>query len=366
MLVLALVTAAAAAAPPLEIAMANDGSVSVTIGGSPWLRSVGAWMLSSGGRLSASADGSLALKSVTPLSGSDKAGSYTGSVAKWEASDGTPLETSVRAYSHHAIFVQSFPAGVANASIGQGQVESLCRDGFTGWCKRDGLISGFPQFRLEGTEPRGVVSFQGLMAGWATQVGTWDPKTGKTTPTPETDPVGTCRVAIGTKGVRADTASSATAGYTAHTVKKVSDGEIDFATHLNSYCNCELSPVNGSCGQCVSSKTGSGTSCDGGGSSGWSFVDQWSKASDCAAHCRATPNCSCFDHRPGVSADLIGSGIKGSGPIVLFGTSGPSAVLSAGNNFMAASQNFDAGAPIHFGNTPGNGVCLHGTTTLRD
>eukprot|EP01043_Picozoa_sp_COSAG02_P106997 COSAG02_NODE_43001_length_379_cov_0.707143_1_plen_75_part_10 len=75
--------------------MAHDGSVSVAIGGSPWLRSAGAWMLSSGGQLSTSADGSLVLKSVTPLSGSDKAGSYTGSVAKWEASDGTPLETSV-------------------------------------------------------------------------------------------------------------------------------------------------------------------------------------------------------------------------------------------------------------------------------
>ena len=353
MLALALVAAAAAAAasaaasaPPLEVAMAHDGSLSVAIGGSPWLRSVGAWMMSSGGRLSTSADGSLALKSVTPLSGSDKAGSYTGSVAKWEASDGTPLETSVRTYSHHAIFSQSFPAGVANASIGQGQAQALCRDGFVGWCKRDGLVSGFPQFSLAGTERRGVVSFQGLMAGWATQVGTWDPKTGRATPTPERDPVGTCRVAIGTKGVHADTASSATAGYAAHTVETARDGEIDFASHPNSYCNCDLSPVNGSCGQCVTSKTGSGTICGGTGgtgSAGWSFVDQWSKASDCAAHCRATPNCSCFDHRPGVSASLIGSGIKGSGPVVLFGTSGPSAVLSAGNNFMAASQNFDPG-----------------------
>lgn len=346
MLVLALGAAAAAGAPLLDVTMENDGSVLVEIGGSPWLHSAGASIMSSGGQRFASTNGDLVLKSVTPLSGSDKAGSYTGAVAKWQARDGTPFETSVRKYSHHAVFAQSFPAGVANASVGQGQTQELCRDGFEGWCKRDGLVSAFPVFSLAGTQPRGVVSFQGLMSGWATQVGTWDPNTGKTTLTPEADPVGTCRVAVGTKGVHVDTTSFATSGYTAHTVgTKPGGGEVlDFVSHPNSYCNCNLSPINGSCGQCVTSKTGSGTSCGDGAGSGWSFVDHWSKVSDCAAHCRATPNCSCFDHRPGVSAELIGSGIKGSGPVVLFGTNGPSAVLSAANNFMAASQKFDAGA----------------------
>jgi len=144
-------------------------------------------------------------------------------------------------------------------------------------------------------------------------------------------------VAVGTKGVHADTASFAAAGYTAHTA----EADNTFAAHANAYCNCELDPVNGACGQCVTSKTGSGTTCGGADGSGWTFVDHWSKVSDCAAHCRATANCSCFDHRPGVSGELIGSGIEGSGPIVLFGPSGPSAVLSAGSNFMAASQTFD-------------------------
>ena len=62
-------------------------------------------------------------------------------------------------------------------------------------------------------------------------------------------------------------------------------------------------------------------------------------------------NCSCFDHRPGVGASLIGNGIEGSGPVVLFSpsvgksnpTDGPSVVLSAGSQFMAASQVFGNG-----------------------
>jgi len=55
-------------------------------------------------------------------------------------------------------------------------------------------------------------------------------------------------------------------------------------------------------------------------------------------------NCSCFDHRPGVGAGVIGSGIEGSGPLVLFSPSpGPSLVLSAGSQFMAASQVFGNG-----------------------
>jgi hypothetical protein len=71
-------------------------------------------------------------------------------------------------------------------------------------------------------------------------------------------------------------------------------------------------------------------------------------------------NCTCYDHRPGVSGDLIGGGIEGSGPLVLF--SAPQAkdtrssdlliddaqpsgtvVLSAASNFMAASQTFEHG-----------------------
>jgi hypothetical protein len=262
----AAAAAAAAAAEPrlLDVSMAKDGSLAVAIGGAPWLTSDGAWMMSSAGKVSSSADGSLALKSVAPLSGSDEAGSYTGSVAKWQASDGTPLETSVRTYARHAIFAQTFPVGVANASVGQGQAQALCRDGFEGWCARDGLASGFPLFKPAGEETRGVVSFQGIMSGWATQVGTWDFKTGKAVQTPERDPVGTCRVAVGTKGAHADSASFATAGYTAHTVEA---GD-KFTSHESSYCNCEISPLNGSCGQCVTSKTGSGTTCGGAGGKG--------------------------------------------------------------------------------------------------
>ena len=94
--------------------MRIDGSLSVVIDGTKWLTSAGAWMMSSGGRVSSSVDGTLLLRSVNPLSGSDAAGGrYTGSIAKWEAVDGTPYETSVRVYDSHAVFVQHFPAAHA-------------------------------------------------------------------------------------------------------------------------------------------------------------------------------------------------------------------------------------------------------------
>ena len=162
-------TATSSAPSLLAVSMAKDGSRSASIGGSEWLTCSGAWMISSGGRVSSSANGSLVLKSVGPLSGSDAAGSFAGSLAKWQAADGTPFETSVRVYATHAVFGQTCPEGVKNASVGQGQAQALCRDGFEGWCKRDGLTSGFPLFRLAGTETKGVVSFQSIMSAWATQ-----------------------------------------------------------------------------------------------------------------------------------------------------------------------------------------------------
>ena len=333
------------APPQLAVPMAKDGSLSVRVGGTEWLTSGGAWVMTSGGRVSSSADGTLSLRSVSPLSGSDAAGGrYTGSVAKWAAADGTPYETSVRVYASHAVFAQHFPAGVANASAGQGDEPALCQDGWPGWCKRDGLVSGFPLLRLAGTTTRGVVSFQGLMAGWATQVGTWSPQTGAATPTPPKDPVGTCRVVVPTgpgspKGVRRDADAYNTARFTAFVPSgpKRGDGPdrqySAFTRHTDSYCDCHLETEN-----CSTSKTGSGGTCG-----EWAYTDPWSKLSDCRAHCGAM-NCSCFDHRPGVGAGLIGSGIEGSGPVVLFSPSpGPSLVLSAGSQFMAASQVFGNG-----------------------
>ena len=137
------------------------------------------------------------------------------------------------------------------------------------------------------------------MSGWATQVGSWDPRTGRAVNTAVVaDPVGTCRLAgAGAQPAAAlpDTASYSTAGFAAYTPAGAGR---PYARRAGSHCACDFMP-NGTC-------------------AGWAFTDQWSKLSDCAAHCKAI-NCSCFDHRPGVSADLIGSGIEGSGPVVLFG-----------------------------------------------
>ena len=319
----------------LDVVMSTeDGSLTVTIGGQPWFTSSGG-SLSSGRQVSSSKDGSLALLSVSPITGTDSTGSWRGQLARWAAADSTPFETSVRVYETHAIFAQRFPTGVKQSSEGQGSSQGLCRDGWEGWCRRDELVSGFPLLRLSGSTERGVVSFQGIMSGYATTVGTWEPTTGKTSLPHTTDPVGTCRVRSGaiTKGVHADTSAPNQAGFAAYTpapARVQLTGLESFTEHLRAFCDCTFA-LNGTCAE-------------------WVYTDHWSKRSDCAAHCRAM-NCSCFDFRAGVNGELIGSGIEGSGPVVLFGPptasgdaqSEPTVVLSAASNFMAASQTFDNG-----------------------
>ena len=328
----------------LTALMGKDGSLTITVGGSDWFTSSGGW-LSSGGQVFDARDGSLALRSVAPISGVDATGEWRGQLATWLAADGTPFETSVRVYSRHIRFAQRFPAGVKRSSTGQGATQALCQDGWEGWCRRDGLVSAFPLLRLSGSVKRGVVSFQGIMSGYATQVGTWDPKAGRAARTPARDPVGTCRVLSGAsaKGVRPDGGASNTAGFTAYVPTHHAGSERHspepFTKHPGAYCDCALRP-NGTCAE-------------------WAYTDHWSKRSDCAAHCMAM-GCSCFDFRPGVSGELIGSGIEGSGPVVLFGPPvnppadasaqlAPSVVLSAGSNFMAASQLYDANGTLSYG-----------------
>ena len=200
-------------------------------------------------------------------------------------------------------------------------------------------MSGFPLFRrAAGAATRGVVSYQGLMSGYATTVGVWE-ASGTATIRPSRDPVGTCRVRSSecTKGVHAATSAPYTAGYTAYTpTSQRRSSSRSFKEHTGAYCDCTFD-VNGTCAE-------------------WAFTDPWSKRSDCQAHCERL-NCSCFDFRPGVSGDLIGGGIHGSGPVVLFGAPSwapsaeqrhakqpsmhakqPSMVLSVASNFMAASQ----------------------------
>jgi hypothetical protein len=140
LLLLPLLARGSSSLGQLTVAMAQNGSLTVSVGTSEWFTSDGAWLMSRG-HVYSSTDGSLLLRSVGPIAGSDRIGAFHGSVAKWQTADGgTPLETSVRVYdnSTHAIFAQHFPDGVANASLGQGDQQSLCRDGFEGWCARDG------------------------------------------------------------------------------------------------------------------------------------------------------------------------------------------------------------------------------------
>lgn len=167
------------------------------------------------------------------------------------------------------------------------------------------------------------------MSGYATTVGVWE-ASGTAIIRPSRDPVGTCRVRSSecTKGVHADSPAPYTAGYAAYTpTSQRRSSSRSFEEHTGAYCDCTFD-VNATCAE-------------------WAFTDPWSKRSDCQAHCERL-NCSCFDFRAGVSGDLIGSGIQGSGPVVLFGAPPaeeklakqppPSMVLSVASNFMAASQ----------------------------
>ena len=80
---------------PLHVLPHGDGSMTVSVNGVQWLRSVGAW-LHSGGQVYSSLDGSLKLGSISPLSGTDRSGNFTGVEAKWQARDGTaPRRLSV-------------------------------------------------------------------------------------------------------------------------------------------------------------------------------------------------------------------------------------------------------------------------------
>ena len=269
-------------------------------------------------RNAGSVDGSLTLKSNTPVSGTDAAGAYVGATMAWAAGDGTPLSTSVRVYAEHALFAQSFPEGVAQASAGQ--------DASPG---RNGLVSSFPSFAAaSGSAKRGVVSFQGDMDGSGTHTGSWGgapaanpqgPRAAAGNAKPEPRATGQCRVTVGNGALHASDA-----GYTAYVP---SPDYKTFNPHADDFCDCGAPKHPGTCSK-------------------WAYRNKTTTMEECESQCTAL-KCSCFDFSTtgggggggGGGHGGVGGGIQGSGPVVLFSEDlSTSLVLSSASNFMAASQ----------------------------
>ena len=143
-------------APTVELRPALAvGSVDIFIAGALWFPAAGAaWVRHRGRKLSA-ADGSLSLVNSRNNSGIDSYGSYLRTAWRWadrdEANAAAPFafETAVRWYESHVAFEQTFLSGASATATGD----------------KDGLVSGYPSFRLPAsaaTDPvrRGYLSYQ--------------------------------------------------------------------------------------------------------------------------------------------------------------------------------------------------------------
>ena len=149
----------------VAVDVTEDGAMTLSVHGEPWLQTAPYW-LASDSQVFSTSDSSLLLKSSKVTSGHDAAGAYTGTTLEWDAGD-TPFIASVKVYSSHAVFTQLFPAGVANSGIGTDD----------GSRNRDTLLSAFPTFvPAKGSAERGVVSYQGEMTG-GTYGTSWPPPT---------------------------------------------------------------------------------------------------------------------------------------------------------------------------------------------
>jgi hypothetical protein len=156
------------------VPVAANGSFRVMLGGGEWLPA-GATFVRHSGRTWSTHDGSLVLAGAPASSpGADVGGAFNRTTMRWKAGEAL-FETSVRVYASHAVFRQTFIQHLIGTN------SSLRR--------QEGVASGWPSFRiaeLPTSTPstadtrrqppvvrRGVVSWQGIMAGMDTKTGPW-------------------------------------------------------------------------------------------------------------------------------------------------------------------------------------------------
>jgi len=275
-----------ASAGRLEVPVAQDGSYRVLIDSAEWFHS-GATTFHHNAQDHSTSDGSLSLLARTGGLGSDKLGAFDGVELLWGTVQGAKFKTSIKVYETHAIFTQTFPNGANGTSVGD----------------RDEIISVFPAFVPSWEQAKGFLSFHGSHQGASDNtIGLWQP------PGPRTNDLQNvgyaCRVVTTDFSVKSSSGS-----YDAYVMEP--SGIYD--KHSKSYCD-----------------------------SGhvWAYHADVDEAA-CAAKCNELA-CKCYDVKPTAPNKTdIGTGIAGSGPVVVFSQSlNTSIVLSAFSNFMAHSQTF--------------------------
>lgn len=157
LLLLLLLMALAAATAEIRVPVQPDGSYAVLLDNTTWLPS-GATFFRHGNATYSTHDGSLKLVRQASSAGSDAAGVFNRTRLQWRAGDAR-VETSVRVYERHAVFRQAFTSGLSRTDCSALGAE--------------GVASGWPSFRMDPLPRRGVVSWQGIMAGMDTKTGSW-------------------------------------------------------------------------------------------------------------------------------------------------------------------------------------------------
>eukprot|EP00039_Didymoeca_costata_P006166 m.87998 g.87998 ORF g.87998 m.87998 type:complete len:840 (+) comp13136_c0_seq1:26-2545(+) len=283
--VMLLLVTSATSDNAVDVVVDSKGGYVVNIAGKQWFKSADTFLVSNGEQLSVQ-QGNLVVSSIVNSSGTDPTGTYIQHNISYTSKTGnTMMMGIIKVYSTGVVvFAQEFPNGLQGSNI-----------------KGDLLVStSFPSFVLEEdkTFPRGVVSFQGDQGGVDTKTGVFGENS---------ESSGLCRVTLHNK-----TVAPSHGGFDAFVPQP--DGTIkEFPKH---YCDCTGTEH---CKQ-------------------WAYTAQ-TTLEQCQATC-ASLSCACYDFRGGSGgSSTIGTGVIGSGPVVVFSSDlSSSVVISAYNNFMVSSQ----------------------------
>eukprot|EP01065_Artemidia_motanka_P043655 TRINITY_DN6088_c2_g1_i1.p1 TRINITY_DN6088_c2_g1~~TRINITY_DN6088_c2_g1_i1.p1 ORF type:complete len:802 (+),score=237.62 TRINITY_DN6088_c2_g1_i1:100-2505(+) len=255
------------------------------VDGVEWF-SVGAPSFRHQGRTLSAADGSLRMVSEERVGG--------GVRRRWAGAGGSPsMHTTVTVHDTHVVFAQQFPDGASDPTASN----------------RDGLVTSYPSLTPMWSAPKGVLAYQGDMTGDGARTGGWGGKSGLWHI--NGDSSDKCRVMTAPF-----TLTTSSAGYTAYTPS----GSV-YETHAGQYCNDDHH---------------------------WVYTSNSASESDCRKKC-GEYNCTCYDYKTGGEKAAIGSGISGTGPVVVFDEFlNTSLVLSPFGTPMAVNQVFN-GTSISYG-----------------
>jgi hypothetical protein len=126
----------AAIAPALDVAIAANGSYTVSVDGAPWFESDDTFITSGGTVYSLSA-GTLALERTAKSTGMDGLGAFAQTTMMLRAATTPPttVEFSIKAWQDGETleFVQSFPAGLADSNGAGAEAKNSVATSFPAW-----------------------------------------------------------------------------------------------------------------------------------------------------------------------------------------------------------------------------------------